>query len=294
MTTKELHLKLKQAYAIDNLNIISLTLIDLYKNKQYTKLQKIAEIISGVISIEIQENGKGFSKFMMLYHPDRCSFHINEIDRLASEDNYNGLLSYSHILLLNWIDEIANSLDSYEDVDYAPVYEWDFNTSGFSVVDDSADSEKNEEPKTSLKECNFYEAVKMRVFESVEMEFPSYYLEDLDELELSGSGISDLEGAEFCKHVVNLDLSDNSISDLSPLFGLSLLEDLNLSDNQIEDIDILNNLTQLKTLNLANNHICDISPLFELGKLDYVDLTGNKIKAEQIDALIEFGVAVDF
>lgn len=291
MTTKELHLKLKQAYAIDNLNVISLTLIDLYKNMQFTVLRKIAEIISDSVIIEIQENGKGFSKFMMLYHPDRCSYHVNEIDKLASENNYDGLLNYAHILLLARIDEIANSLDSYEDVDYSPVYEWDFNASGFSVVDDF---EIKEEEKSTVKECNFYDAVKMRVFENVEMEYPFYYLEDIDELELSGSGINDLEGAEFCIHTKNMDLSDNRISDLTPLFGLSLLEDLNLSDNQIEDIEILNNLIHLKTLNLAHNLVRDIAPLLELGKLDYVDLTGNKIKGEQIEALIESGVTVDF
>ena len=181
MTTSELHLKLKQAYTIDNLNGISLTLIDLYKNQQYSVLRKIADIISDAVTIEIQENGKGFSKFMMLYHPDRCSFHINEIDKLASENNYDGLLNYSHILLLNRIEEIANSLDSFEDVDYSPVYEWDFSASGFSVVDDF---EINEEEKPTVKECNFYDAVKMRVFENVEMEYPFYYLEDIDELEL--------------------------------------------------------------------------------------------------------------
>lgn len=291
MTTSELHLKLKQAYTIDNLNGISLTLIDLYKNQQYTVLQKIADIISDAVTIEIQENGKGFSKFMKLYHPDRCSFHTNEIDKLASENNYDGLLNYSHILLLNRIEEIANSLDSFEDVDYSPVYEWDFNASGFTVFNDREPKEKH---GTALREFNFYDAVKIRFFDNMEMEFPSWYLEDLDEMELSSSLINDLEGAEFCIHTKNMDLSDNMISDLNPLFGLLYLEELDLSDNRIECIDVLSNLVNLKTLNLANNKIDDITPLFELGKLDYVDLTGNKIKAEQIAELIETGVNVEF
>jgi len=291
MKIKELHKKLLDAYTVENLNRISLTLIVLYKKQQFTVLKKIAEIISDSVEIKISDDGKGFSKFMMLYHPDRCSLQVNEINQLAEQNNYNGLLNFSHILLLARIDEIADSLNSYEDIDYSPVYEWDINASGFSVVDDF---EIKEEAKTTVKECNFYDAVKMRVFENVEMEYPFYYLEDLDELELSGSGINDLEGAEFCKHVKTFDLSDNVISDLSPLFGLSLLEDLNLSDNQVEDIDILNNLIHLKTLNLAHNLVRDIAPLFELGKLDYVDLTGNKIKAEQIEALRESGVTVDF
>lgn len=291
MTTKELNLKLKQAYTIDNLNIISLTLIDLYKNRQFTVLRKIAEIISDSVLIEIQENGKGFSKFMMLYHPDRCSYHVNEIDKLTSENNYDGLLNYTHILLLDRIDEIANSLDSFEDVDYSPVYEWDFNASGFTVFNDLEPTEKE---RTVLREFNFYDAVKIRFFDNTEMEYPSWYLEDLEEIELSCSCVNDLEGAEFCIHTKNMDLSDNMISDLNHLFGLSLLEELNLSDNRIECIDVLSNLVNLKILNLANNEIKDIASLFELGKLEYVDLTGNKIRAEQIEALSESGVTVDF
>lgn len=291
MTTSELHLKLKQAYTIDNLNVISLTLINLYKNQQYTVLRKIADIISDTVSIEIQENGKGFSKFMMLYHPDRYSFHINEMEKLASENNYDGLLNYSHILLLNRIEEIANSLNSFEDVDYSPVYEWDFNESGFTVFYDRGPKEKE---LSFEKEVNFYDAVKIRFFDNTQMEFPTWYLEDMDEIELASSFINDLEGAEFCIHTKNMDLSDNMISDLNPLFGLSFLEELDLSGNRIECIDVLSNLINLKILNLANNKIDDVTPLLDLGKLDYVDLTGNKIKAEQIKTLMELGITVDF
>lgn len=290
MTTKELYLKLKQAYTIDNLNSISLTLIDLYKNQQFTVLRKIAELLSDWAFIEIQGNGKGFSKFMMLYHPDRCTFHNNVIERFASKNDYTGLLSYSHILYLNKIEEIANSLNSFEDVDYSPVYEWDFNANGFTVFNDFEPKEKE---RTELKEFDFYDAVKIRFFDNTEMEYPSWYLEDLEEIELSSSTINDLEGAEFCIHTKNMDLSDNLISDLTPLSGLSFLEQLNLSDNQIECIDTLSNLLNLRTLNLANNNINDIRPLFELGNLEYIDLSGNKIPDEQMAELRKLQITVD-
>ncbi len=290
MTVSELHNKLKQAYTIDNLNIISLTLIELYKTRQFSILRKIADIIGDIVSIEIQEDGKGFAKFMMLYHPDRCNFHINVIDNLAFENNYDGLLDYSHILLLNRIEEIATLLNSFEDVDYSPVYEWDFDANGFTVFNDDEPEIKK---RTVLKKYNFYDAVKIRFFDNTEMEYPSWYLEDMDEIELSSSCINDLEGAEFCIHTINMDLSDNMISDLTPLFGLSLLEELNLSDNRIECIDILSNLVNLKILNLANNKIHDITPLYNLEKLEFVDLTGNKIKDDQIEELTGLGINVD-
>ncbi len=290
MTIKLLEQKLLDAYTPGNLNHIALTLINLYKNQQYSILRKIADKIGDSVSIEIAENGKGFSKFLMLYHPDRAVLHINEINRLAANDNLEGLMKLSHILLLNDIEEFADSLDSYEDIDYSPVYEWDLNADGFSIIRDDKEPERF---KTSPNACNFYDAIKYRVFGDTDTEFPSYYLEDLDEFELSSSDINDLEGAAYCIHAVTMDLSDNMISDLSPLFGLSLLEELNLSDNQIADLDSLSNLKNLKSLNLANNAIEDISPLFDLTNLEYVDLSGNNISEEQIIELTESGVTVD-
>jgi len=124
MTIKELNQKLIEAYTIKNLNNISLTLIKLFKNQQYSVLQKISEIISDYVNIKITDEGKGFSKFMLLYHPDRASFHLNEINRLTEQNNFDALLEYSHIFKLERIEEIAASLHSYEDIDYSPVYDW--------------------------------------------------------------------------------------------------------------------------------------------------------------------------
>lgn len=297
MTLNELHSRLIEAYSPDNLNRIALTLISFYKNQQYSTLKKIADHISDSISIEIDENGKGFSKFMMLYHPDRAIFHIKAIDQLFAENNYDGLLEYSHILLLTHIEEVAASLENYEEIDYSPVYEWDFNTEGFTIIHDN-DSE-NSSPEHSAKEntstrfYNFYDAVKVRMFDSTDKEYPSYYLEDIDEFELASSDINDLEGIEFCKHVKILDLSDNHIFDITPLFGLNLLEELNLSDNDITDIDTLSNLENLKAIHLANNNIDDISPIMNLPRIEYADLRGTKVSENQIEELKQLGVIVD-
>jgi Leucine-rich repeat (LRR) protein len=290
MTTEYLHQKLLEAYTISNLNNISLTLINLYKNQQYSILQKIADIISEVTQIEITNEGKGFSKFMMLYHPDRMNYHVNEIQRLALENNNERLLEYSHILMLAHIDEIANSLNGYEDIDYSPVYEWDTNTQGFTIVEKKR-SEKNRITKN--KTYNFYDAIKVRMYDSTEMEFPSYYLEDIDEFELASSDIDDLDGIEFCIHAKTMDLSDNKISDLSLLSGLSLLEELNLSDNEIVDIDVLSNLENLREVYLTNNNIDDISPLMNLPRLEFVDLNGTRVSEEQVADLKELGVTVE-
>lgn len=290
MTIKELYQKLEKAYTIKNLNSISLTLINLYKDKQFSILQKIAEIIEDFFEIEITSNGKGFSKLIMLYHPDRLNFYLNEINLLLERNNYDELLSYSHILKLERIEEISNSLNSYEDIDYSPVYDWDISTDGYSIINET---EKSRKVHTKIIGCNFYDAVKIRQYGNTDTEFPSYYLEDIEDFELSSSDINDLDGVQYCKHVKALDLSDNSIVELELLESLGLLEELNLSDNKVENIDSIGYLVNLKKLYISNNNITDISSLLELDNLDYIELSGNKIPDKQIEELVNLGIKVD-
>jgi Leucine-rich repeat (LRR) protein len=295
MTIKELHQDLVEAYSVNNLNTISLNLINLFKSQQYSVLQKIAEMISDFINIEISDEGKGFSKLMMLYHPDRAIYHLEEINRLKALNDFNGLLAYSHILRLEKIEEIASTIMSYEDIDYSPVYEWDLDIEGFTIIN------VNEPPApvpskthTDLVGYTFYDAIKIREYGDTDIEYPAYYLEEIEELELSSSDVNDLDGVQFCIHAKTIDVSGNRISDLSPLIGLNDLEELNLSDNEVGLIDELSYLKSLKNLLLSNNYINDISPLFELHDLEYVELSGNNIDIEQINQLAETGVTVEF
>lgn len=293
MEIKELQQMLLEAYTIKNLNNISLALINLYKTRKYTTLQKISDIISDFVSVTITDDGKGFSKLMKMYHPDRASYHINEINRLTEQNNFDGLLEYSHILKLERIEEITSSLNSYEDIDYAPVYDWDIDTEGFSIINDTQPIKKTR-IKTELIGYAFYDAIKIREYGHTDIEYPSFYLEDIEEFELSSSDINDLDGVQFCINAKSIDVSNNRITDLSPLIGLKNLEELNLSDNQIGYIDCLSNLESLKSLQLSNNFITDISPLLELKKLEFLELSGNNIDIEQIKQLTGFGITVNF
>jgi len=291
MEINELKHQLAEAYTLENLNKISITLINLYKDQQYSILQKIGEIISDFVDIEITPEGKGFSKLIMLYHPDRLNFYLNEITRLTDQNDFDGLLGHSHIVRLERIDEIAKSLNSFEDIDYSPIYDWDFETEGFTIINDSG---KFKNANTRPSEYNFYDAIKIRQYGHTDIEFPSWYLEDIDEFELSASDITDMEGVQFCIHAKTMDVSDNRIVDLSLLCGLICLEELDISDNQVENIDALSNLINLKRVFLSNNHIEDLSPLFELEMLEYIDLAGNIISLDQIDKLTELGIKVDY
>lgn len=293
MEIQTLKNNLIESYTSANLNIISVVLLNLYKNQQFGTLQKIAEIISDFVLIEIDENGKGFSKLMLLYHPDRGEFHRNEIEKLANAENFDALLNYSHILKLERIEEMASALESLEDIDYSPVYEWDFDNDGFTVKSDSSQKQKTENLNNRKnKAVTFYEAVKIRQYGNTKISFPAYYLEDIDEFEFAESDINDLDGIQYCIHAVNVDLSDNRIADLRLIENLGMIEMLNLSDNRITDIDSLEYLTNLRELNIANNRIQDISPLFSLENLEFVDLSGNKISAASIRKLRENGINV--
>lgn len=293
MKVRELHSKLNEAWSNQNLNKITVTLINLYKNHQFGTLKQIASMISEAMDFTIDPEAKYFPKLMMLYHPDRGDFHRNEINRLAAANDYDGLLTYSHILLLNRIEEIALTLTSYEDIDYSPVYEWDIQADGFTIVNEqSANVYEKTTRRSPSSHQNFYDAVKIRMYGKTKIEYPTWYLENQEEFELSGSDINDLEGIQFCTHVKILDLSGNLIQDICPLWSLTLLEELNLADNNLEDIDTLSHLTNLRIVDLSNNAIRDISPLMLLGRLEYVDLSGTKVPSKQISELEDLGVTV--
>ncbi len=294
MNTRELHDKIREAYSNENLNRICVTLISLYKEQQFVMLGQIVEMIRDSVDITADPEGKFFSRLMMLYHPDRGDYHRSVIDKLAEANDLDGLLGYAHILKLAQIEEIAQSLSSYEDIDYSPVYEWDVNLEGFTVVGGNASNAGSTEEKKYRpnKGYSFYNAVKIRMFGQTKTSFPTHYLEDLDEIELAQSDITDLDGIQYCIHTINMDLSGNRISDLSLLWSLKQLEEINLSDNRIEDIETLSNLKNLRTLLLNNNPVRDVSPLMNLSKLEYVELSGCRIPAVQLAELEDAGITV--
>jgi Leucine-rich repeat (LRR) protein len=298
MTIKELHNELSEAYSVNNLNTISLTLINLFRERNFTVLQRISDLISDYTDIRIGDDGKGFSRFMMLYHPDRAMYHLKEINRLASEENFDGLMEYAHILKLGRINEIATSVNNYVDIDYTPVYDWDLSdldVEGFRIFDVNERATNKPASGTESKSgCTFFEAFRIREFGGTDMEYPWIYLGNIEDFELSSYGINDLEGIQFCTHARTMDLSNNMISDLLLIVVLKELEELNLSDNEVGFIDDLGNLKMLRTVNLSNNFIEDISPLFGLDNLEYADLSGNRIDPDQLDRLLDNGVVVDY
>ena len=66
MTITELNQKLIEAYYVSNLNNISFTLINLFRDQKYSVLQKISEIVSDYVDTKVTHEGKGFNKLTEL------------------------------------------------------------------------------------------------------------------------------------------------------------------------------------------------------------------------------------
>ena len=291
---EELYWKLKESYSDLNLNKIAHNLIRLYRDKEFEKLQIIAEIVSGDDGIESVTNKQGFSKLISVYHPDRIQYYQNELDKYTTERDPEILHRLKHVLLILNIEDIVANIESLEDIDYSPEFKWDINDKNFTYFTVSPKkSEYKRKTKPSKAGCTFYDAVKIRMYGNTYIEFPSCYLENMDEVEMAESQIDNLDGIEYCVHTETMDLSGNGITDLSPLWGLTMIKDLNLADNRISDIDSLCSLHNLRSVDLSNNSIVDLSPLFELEELEYVDLTGNKNSQEQLNVLMGKGVIVN-
>lgn len=281
---EKLYNELINAYSQQNLNRITGKLIDLYKNKNYSTIRGLANKISKYIVIDEEKDAKCFSKLIMLYHPDRGAIFQNDIRTLYSQRNEEELKKYAHILLIDDIDTVK-VVELDEDIDYHPEYVWDDFQSDDDNYYDSDDMQYDVYFGNDDVEKSFFNAVKLREFGRLNVEFPIWCLGDIDAYEMACSGIDSLDGIEYCINLVALDISDNQISDISNLWNLKHIEELFLANNQVGYIDTLGNLLKLRILDLSGNQIDDISPLFELEHLEYLNLVGNKVPKHQVEKL---------
>ncbi|HCX24896.1 MAG: hypothetical protein CMB80_27285 [Flammeovirgaceae bacterium] len=287
MNLQDQYHQLLEAYSDDNLNRITGKLILLYKNKNYGKIRELVNRISKFALIEEENDARCFSRLMMLYHPDKGQQIRNAIEQMYLTKDAEGLKQFSHVLLLDDMDQVqVTTVD--EDVDYQPEFQWDVQSrDGFSY--DGEEEDTNEEEGF---EKSFYNLIKIREYGRLDVEFPTYYLEDFEEFEMAYSDLETLDGVQYCKHVRILDASNNQLTDIEELWGLENLEELYLANNQIGYIDALSNLANLKMVDLSGNEIDDITPLFELEHLEFVNLLGNQVPSHQIQQLMHKGVMV--
>ena len=100
----------------------------------------------------------------------------------------------------------------------------------------------------------------------------------IKELDLSGLGIKDLTGIEYCRDMKILTINNAQIADFTPISALRGMYWLYLEDDDISDISFLTHTRTLRILDLAGNHISDLSPINRCPLLWKVFLTGNNVK----------------
>ncbi len=111
---------------------------------------------------------------------------------------------------------------------------------------------------------SFLTALKRRVYGNLNVDFPMYLLEDLEEIEMADYELESLDGIEACRYARVVDLTNNNLTDLTELGHLRQVERLYLANNHIGMIDALSNLIVLQVLDISFNDVDDLSPLFEL------------------------------
>ncbi|ATP39006.1 hypothetical protein CSE16_02640 [Solibacillus sp. R5-41] len=112
----------------------------------------------------------------------------------------------------------------------------------------------------------------------------------LTNLNLSGTGISELGGLVALTSLITLDISGNQISDLGALANLSNLSTLNVSRTNIADLNVLvKENSSTRFTNLVNLQATNISTLTSIAGLVHVsanatqnssvkwDFTGSKL-----------------
>lgn len=101
---------------------------------------------------------------------------------------------------------------------------------------------------------------------------------DVEQLDLSNRGLTDISALAACRNLKRLDLTGNQISDLSPLMSLPELEELSVKDNLVTDLRPLMSLTALSRLNAEGNGITSTTALGMLGNLRELHLAQNPIR----------------
>lgn len=136
-----------------------------------------------------------------------------------------------------------------------------------------------EDPVVSIPDAGLRTAI-LRALgktESAETEITASDLHDLESLQASGYGISDLTGLEHAENLKELYLNDNQISNLSPISELENLRRLSLNNNNISALGSLSGLTTLRWLRLNDNRISAVAPLDSLTKLHTLEVTDNRV-----------------
>ncbi|MCK5694130.1 MAG: leucine-rich repeat domain-containing protein [Bacteroidales bacterium] len=293
METGELYSKLKDAYTTENLGLVSGRIIEMFRDKKHDALRAMQKVVNEYTPCNEEKVNKIFSRLIMLYHPDRLRQNLVLLEKAYKADDFESLYSMSHILTVQNLEPGHVALSSvFTEEDLAEEFGWDDGADGFSYFMAEEELEQDEYVDSGVERRSFLSVLKRRVYGNLNVDFPMYLLEDLEEIEMADYELEDLDGISACHYARAVDLSNNNLTDISELGELRQVERLYLSNNQIGLIDVLNMLSVLQVLDISYNDVDDISPLFELNYLSYLNVMGNRIPAWQLEKLQLKGVSI--
>jgi hypothetical protein len=293
MEIGELYTNLKLAYTAENLHLISSRIIDMFREHQYDALRAIQMAVRDFTPLEEEKINRVFSRLIMLYHPDRLNQSLVQLEEAFSRGDFELLYSMSHILTVqNMEPEQVTVSSMLTEEDLAEEFGWDEQADGYSYFMDQEEFDAEMEDELEFTSRSFLIAVKRQVYGNLNVDFPMYLLEDLEEIEMADHEIESLEGIESCRYARVVDLSNNNLTDLTELGTLHQVERLYLANNHIGMIDPLSNLIVLQVLDISYNDVDDLSPLFELNHLNYLNAMGNRVPEWQLEQLQNNGVTV--
>lgn len=263
---------------------ISQRLIQIYKNKEHTRL---SEFHRDLFPDEAENKGdlkKMFYRLIKLYHPDSLKTHLQDLNSAIIEKSNDLLLFYRKMLQLNIGKIITKPIIEYT---HEESYEFDAKDYESHLYSEDDFNEAESEDDIISIISRLFLGNSIRLLEPID-------LGQIDgELVLSERKITDLSGLQYCTNVRTLDLSDNEIDHIFELKELYQLEELDLSNNEIVDIEALSELHNLENLYLDNNQIEDISTLLNMEKLKLLNIAGNPLTSmKDIKKLIDNEVIV--
>jgi hypothetical protein len=291
--TGDLYHKLKGAYTAENLGLISGRIIDLFRNHKYDALRAIQKVVNEYTPMEEEKISRVFTRLIMLYHPDRLGQCLTRMEEAYKVSDFETHYTMSHILTVQNLEPeqvMVSSILTEEDL--AEEFGWDEAADGYSYFMAGEEELSDLEEEDALAGPSFLTALKRRVYGNLNVDFPMYLLEDLEEIEMADHELEYLDGIDACRHARAVDLSNNNLTDISDLGHLRQVERLYLSNNHVGLIDSLSNLTVLQVLDISFNDVDDLSPLFDLTHLSYLNVMGNRVPSWQLEQLHLKGVTV--
>jgi len=104
---------------------------------------------------------------------------------------------------------------------------------------------------------------------------PLARLSELDELDLSQTGVNDMSFAESMGKLRYLRLEGNLLTDISFLQNFPCLISVDVSDNMIDKVVLTDQLQCLVSIDLHGNRITGVNASADLRSLEKIDLSGN-------------------